>query len=73
MSALVIQLTLPGMEPYEPTPDEIAEQTAKIRAGWTPKEEVRRRHIDDRPESWTPPVFPDHEFTIKFKAQKEEQ
>ena len=31
-----------GMQPYDPTPEEIAEGTARIREGWSPAERIRR-------------------------------
>lgn len=32
-------------KPNDPTPDELAERTAEIRATWTPAEEAKRRGV----------------------------
>ncbi len=39
----------------DPTPKQIAERSAEIRAGWTPVLEASRRVI--RTEPWTAPVY----------------
>lgn len=39
----------------DPTPEEIAERSAWVRARWTPEEEARRRGAS--PDRWRPPGF----------------
>ena len=48
-----------SQEPAEkdPTPEEIAEQTAAIRRGWSEEETARRAGGPSEPERWTPPQF----------------
>lgn len=43
-----------GPQPYDPTPEEIAEHCERIRDGW-PAKEMRKRAAWAQAESWTPP------------------
>lgn len=48
----------PGTPAYKPTPEEIAQATASIRAAWTRREEIKRRSDGrDKPQRWTPPLI----------------
>ena len=40
----------------DPSPDEIKERAAAVRASWTPAER-RQRECYDRPSRWTPPTI----------------
>ena len=42
-----IQNTLPIFSDVEPSPDEILERVASIRASWSEKERLRRRELGD--------------------------
>ena len=41
----------------DPSPEEILQRAAEIRANWTPLER-RQRECCDRPRKWTPPTIP---------------
>jgi len=58
----VLQDVLKGQPPWDPSPEEIAAATARIRAGWSP-EERRRRSAWMSPVEWEAPSvdFDDNE------------
>ena len=48
-----------NVPPGAPTPEEIAERAAEIRAGWSPAERMKRLRVDWRPLRWSLPGAPD--------------
>lgn len=56
---------------YEPTPEEIAETAAFIRANWTPTQEVSRRVIRGSADPWTAPAYNYNNRTGVFSASKQ--
>jgi len=56
----------PRRKIYDPTPEEIRNETAAIRAAWSEHERARRSHY--RTESWMPPVFPLSHFPVEEES-----
>lgn len=72
VSRLAARLNLPGklafMESKEsPTPEEIEERAAEVRAGWTRSEERRRRV--GREEAYTVPCLTNRQMFPAFQGQ----
>lgn len=59
-----------GVVEYEPTPEEIREITAGIRAEWTETQEISRRVGWKHTEAWTPPTFSYNTRTGLFSAEE---